>query len=177
MNLSRWTDVIWEILFLENDTNVFQNIPVGFPLTILLGEFSETRILFFISFCLWEDLSINDFFFFTNASCKLPGIGVNLGMVPVKRNLKLLSSHWNFLRQQYARLWDSYFPPIPPRKVEAVNLSRELPWAPEFTNHFRCSGHTCWCCSWLLHRMLWIIWGFCFWYKRQKFTHLITKKS
>lgn len=72
----------------------FQNIPVeGFPLTILLGEFSETRILFFISFCLWEDLSINNFFFFMNASCKLPGTGVNFGIVPVKKKVKLFSSY------------------------------------------------------------------------------------
>ena len=82
----------------ENGYKCVENIPVGFPLITWLSEFLDTCLLFLISFCLWQDLSINDFFLFINASCKLSGAGVNFGRVSVKKKKKkspeAISPHW-----------------------------------------------------------------------------------
>lgn len=119
----------------ETDTSVLGNIPVeDFPLIILLWEFSETRILLLISFCLWEDLSINDFFLFTNASCKLPGTGINLGRVSVKTKMKAIFTSLNFFRPAIYKMVGLLL------KCRSCDLSGEFPVAPGFTNNFRSQG-------------------------------------
>lgn len=114
----------WELM------EVVWNIPIGFSLTVLIWEFSETRNLFFISFCLWEDLSINGFFLFKNASCKLPGRAVMFGGVSVLKK----------------RLWAMW----------TLELNRELPLAPLLTLSISDPlRHTCAQDYWLLQVVFW----------------------
>lgn len=77
------------------NTNVLGNLPIESVVLITwFSGFLKTCVLFLISFCLWQDLSINDFFLFANASCKLPGAGVNFERVSGrKEKLKLFSPH------------------------------------------------------------------------------------
>lgn len=96
----------------ENGHTCVANIPVGFSLITWLPEFLEACLLFLISFCLWQDLSINDFFLFINASCKLPGAGITFGRVSVKKKKKN-SPHWTSQTS----------------KIGAENLSRGFPLA------------------------------------------------
>lgn len=97
------------------------NLPIeSDALTTWLSGFLKTCILFLISFCLWQDLSINDFFLFANASCKLPGAGVNFERVSGRR--KKIEAIFTLLSN-----------------MQALNskLSREFPLALGFTDPFQ----------------------------------------
>lgn len=107
--------MISQIPFLKLIPNVFGNLPIE---SVALTTWFSC-ILFLISFCLWQDLSINDFFLFANASCKLPGAGVNFERVSGRKKVEAI-----FTSLSNMQAWN-------------FNLSRELPLALGFTDPFQ----------------------------------------